>query len=287
MTTTHKQLTEEAFANHWQQQLQLGEDPPIAQLRLAERLHELGYRIPGDETAQTSARPALAVEPDKSEDVPKSIRLYEYPWTVCDQNFRETVTAQLNLVDDKYQVSQSTQIETCPLDWYENYQLLRLTDAAWNNDRLRLYYLIGPTADLFRLIGTSPAIHEVNAKAPIKLTRQNVLSYVVFFCYFVHGEEGPFYVLESMDDPILDSFRSLTVDPLLLETAFAVIEGTAKRATLTEVTADGNYECQAVVFYSNALFEVRFVVYPTGMVEMLEDDPIAADMPFRLQAVIR
>lgn len=287
MTTDYKVLTEEAFTNHWRQQLQLGQQLSTAQLRLAERLRELGYRVPGIETAETPATISPAVEHDKTEDVPKSVRFYEYPWTVCDQKFKDLLIAQLDLVDQSYQVSQSTQIETCRLDFYESYQLLRLADAAWNNDRLRLYYLSGPDGDLFRLNGTSPAIHEVNAKAPIKLTSQNVLSYLVFFCYFVHGDEGPFYILESIDDPILDAFRTPQGDPLLHETTFSVMEGTAKRATLKEVTAEGNYRCDAVVFYSNALFVASFEVVPTGMIEMIDDEPIAADLPFKFQTVIR
>ena len=44
-----------------------------------------------------------------------------------------------------------------------------------------------------------------------------------------------------------------------------------------------HYLCDAVVFYSNALFIANFAVQPTGMIEMLDDEPIAADLPVRVE----
>src|SRR4029079_14561601 len=127
------------------------------------------------------------------------------------------------------------------------YKLVRLSDPHWINRRLRLYYLTGPNADLIRLTGTYTPIDEVNAKAPIKLTVDNVLSYLVFFCFFIHGERGPFYVLETMKDPFIDAFRSLEVDPHLLKTTLAIIEDTIKPAVLVRINVDGKYLCSAYI----------------------------------------
>jgi len=33
------------------------------------------------------------------------------------------------------------------------------------------------------------------------------------------------------------------------------------------------------VYYSNALFEAQYLIQPSGMVEMLDDEPVAADLP--------
>ena len=44
----------------------------------------------------------------------------------------------------------------------------------------------------------------------------------------------------------------------------------------------GHWLCDAVVFYSNALFIANFAVHPTGMIEMLDDEPIAADLTVRV-----
>ena len=122
--------------------------------------------------------------------------------------------------------------------------------------------------------GTSPPIHEVNDKAPIKVTEENVLDYLRFFCFFVRGEEGPFYVAESMDDP------SMPAD--MDEATRSVIEGTVAPAEFLGINEKNYFLCKAVVFYSNALFIANFAVQPSGMIEMLDDDPIAADLPVKI-----
>ena len=81
--------------------------------------------------------------------------------------------------------------------------LLELTDAGWQRPGLRLCYARLDDGKLLRLAGRSPPIHELNAAAPIRLTEHNVLDYVRFFGFFVRGEHGPFYVVESADDPLL------------------------------------------------------------------------------------
>lgn len=185
---------------------------------------------------------------------------------------------QINPIDDKYRVSgDSTQVHWRMLPFYETVALIRVHDPNWVNKKLNIYYLTDQ-GNLFRLNGTSPPIHEVNAKAPIKVTEENVLDYLRFFCFFVRGEEGPFYISESMEDPnmpgeIDDATRS-------------VVEGTVCPATFEGLNDQGHFLCDAVVFYSNALFRANFSVQPTGMIEMLDDEPIAADLPVKIDCPV-
>ena len=181
---------------------------------------------------------------------------------------------QINPVDGKYKVSaDSTQVHWRMLPFYESVALIRVKDPNWVNKKLNIYYLTDQ-GSLFRLNGTSPPIHEVNAKAPIKVKEQNVLEYLRFFCYCVRGEEGPFYIAESMADPKMPTEMD--------DTTRSVIEGTVREATFEGVNEQGHYLCDAVVFYSNALFIANFAVQPTGMIEMLDDEPIAADLPTKV-----
>ncbi len=186
--------------------------------------------------------------------------------------------SQINPVDGKYRVSaDTTQVHWRLLPFYDSVALIRVHDPNWVNKKLRIYYLTDQ-GTLFRLNGTSPPIHEINAKAPIKITEQNVLQYLKFFCFFVRGEEGPFYVAETMDDP------NMPVD--MDDATRSVIEGTVKPATYDGVNEKGYMLCEAVVFYSNALFIAKFAVQPTGMIEMLDDEPIAADLPVRVEVPV-
>ena len=181
---------------------------------------------------------------------------------------------QINPIDGKYRVSaESTQVHWRQLPFYDSVALIRVKDPNWVNQKLNIFYLTDQ-GNLFRLNGTSPPIHEVNAKAPIKVNEENVLDYLRFFCYFVRGEEGPFYIAESMDDPNMPTDMD--------DTTRSVVEGTVRGATFEGMNDQGHFLCDAVVFYSNALFIANFAVQPTGMIEMLDDEPIAADLPTRV-----
>jgi len=180
---------------------------------------------------------------------------------------------QINPIDSKYKVkAESTEVHWRTLPFYETVALIRVKDTNWTEKDLYIYYLTDQ-GNLFRLNGTSPPIHEVNDKAPIKVTEENVLDYLRFFCFFVRGEEGPFYVAESMDDPSM---------PEMDDSTRSVIEGTVAPAEFLGVNDKGYSLCKAVVFYSNALFIANFAVQPSGMIEMLDDDPIAADLPVKI-----
>ena len=190
----------------------------------------------------------------------------------------EGFLGQVNPIDGKYQVNgKTTEVAWRQLPFYDNMVLIRLRDRTWGKQKLSIYYLTDQGA-LYRLNGTSPPIHEVNAKAPIRVTEQNVLDYLRFFCFFVRGEEGPFLIAESMQDPYIPQ----TDDPKTK----AVIEGTVRAASYEGRNEQGYFMCDAVVYYANALFIATFAVQPGGMIEMLNDEPIAADLPVRVDAPV-
>lgn len=185
---------------------------------------------------------------------------------------------QINPVDGKYKVSaESTEVHWRMLPFYESVALIRVKDPNWVNKKLNIYYLTDQ-GNLFRLNGTSPPIHEVNAKAPIKITDDNVMEYLRFFCFFVRGEEGPFYVAEDMNDPNMPADMD--------DTTRSVVEGTIRPASFEGKNDQGHYLCDAVVFYSNALFIANFAIQPSGMIEMLDDEPIAADLPSKIEVPV-
>lgn len=199
--------------------------------------------------------------------------LMHYPWRAVPPSTRELLCEQVGPIDGKWRVTDETRVEAVSLPWYEGMVLFRLTDPAWL-PKLAIYYLgdsIAVSGSLYRLNGTSPPIHEVNATAPLVLNEQNVLGYMKFFCFFVRGQEGPFYILESADDPV--------IPPDAPESALAAMRNTVRAATLEGRDEHGNYLCSAVVWYSNAVFWSDFRVQQGGMVEMVDDEPIAADLP--------
>lgn len=185
---------------------------------------------------------------------------------------------QIDPIDNKFRVSpETTEVHWRTLPFYDSVALIRVRDPNWVNRKLNAYYLTDQ-GNLFRLNGTSPPIHEVNAKAPIKVTDDNVLDYLRFFCFFVRGEEGPFYIAEGMDDPNMPKDMD--------ENTRSVIEGTVRPASIDGMSEQGHYLCEAVVFYSNALFIANFAVQKSGMIEMLEDDPIAGELSVKVDCPV-
>lgn len=186
--------------------------------------------------------------------------------------------SQIDPIDGKHKVSaQSTRVHWRMLPFYDQVALIRVQDPNWINPRLNVYYLT-EQGNLYRLNGTSPPIHEVNAKAPVRITEENVLDYLRFFCFFVRGEEGPFLVAETATDPYLPRDAD--------EKTRTVLQNTIHPATYEGKNAQGHFLCDAVVYYSNALFLANFAVQPGGMIEMTDDEPVAADLTSRVDAPI-
>lgn len=199
-------------------------------------------------------------------------------WKPVEGEYLQGFLDQINPIDGKYKVSaQTSKVAWRKLPFYDEVVLVQVQDSTWSPGHLKVYYLT-EKGNLFRLNGTSPPIHEINAKAPVKITEDNVLEYLRFFCFFVRGEEGPFLIAEDMNNADMPK----TMDPQTR----SVIEGTVRPATYEGRNEQGFYLCDAVVFYANALFIANFAVQPTGMIEMLDDEPIAADLPIRVDAPI-
>jgi len=199
-------------------------------------------------------------------------------WNFVTGEELEGFLEQINPIDGKYRTSpQTTEVAWRSLPFYETVALIRVKDPNWVNKKMNIYYLTDQ-GNLFRLNGTSPPIHEVNSKAPIKINEDNVLDYLRFFCFFVRGDEGPFYVAEDMEDPNMPTDMD--------DTTRSVVQGTIRPASFEGMNAQGHFLCDGVVYYSNALFIANFSVQPTGMIEMLNDEPIAGDLKSKVDTPI-
>lgn len=199
-------------------------------------------------------------------------------WTPVEGDELVGFLDQVNPIGGKHKVSPATtKVEYRMLPFYDQVAMIRIKDPAWTPANLYLYYLTDQ-GNLYWLNGTSPPIHEINAKAPVKITDDNVLEYLRFFCFFVRGEEGPFLIAESMDDPYIPQNMD--------ERTRSVIEGTVRPAAYEGKNEKGFFLCDAVVFYSNAMFIANFAVQPGGMIEMLDDEPIAGDLAVKVDAPV-
>jgi hypothetical protein len=195
-------------------------------------------------------------------------------WNAVNDAEKQGFFDKVGEIDGKHKPeAESTEVHWRQLPFYKNVALVRLRDPNWDPANLNVYYLTHK-GELTRLDGTSPPIHMTNAEAPIKVTDDNVLDYLRFFCFFVRGEEGPFLVSETMDTYGLPQDMD--------EGTRRAIEGVLRPASYEGKNEDGHYLCDAIVFYSNALFLSNFAVQPSGMIEMMEDDPLVTDLTSRV-----
>jgi len=186
--------------------------------------------------------------------------------------------SQIGTVDGRHRTNPaSTKVSWRALPFYDQVVLIRVRDANWDPAHLNIFFLANQ-GNLSRLDGQSAPIHMVNAEAPVRINEQNILDYLRFFCFFVRGEDGPFLIAESMDDPAMPRAPD--------ETTRRAIEGTIRPASYEGKNPDGNFMCDAIVFYSNALFLATFSVEPTGMIHMLDDQPLAQELPTRVDAPV-
>lgn len=131
------------------------------------------------------------------------------------------------------------------------------------------------------LDGTSRPIHFFNSQArgDLQITRNTVVQYLKFFCEFVHGDAGAFYLLEAADD--LKWRKDAAVgqakrDLLLLKIQVPVHAPTWKGGAQDDIET---FHCVATVNYGEGIFWAFFDVNSSGFVEMTDDFPLVEELP--------
>ena len=180
----------------------------------------------------------------------------------------------INPIQGKHNASPATAtVEWTQLPFYTSIALVRINDAVWPLNTGPFWFL-AKQGRMFLLDGSSAPIHDANEADPIKVSEQNALEYLRFFCYFVHGDEGPFLIVEDINHPAIDKAR-------LDDAKRRVIEDAIRPAAFEGRSAAGALEASAMVLYGNALFSARFSMTENGMIEMIDDEPVAADLPVK------
>lgn len=164
-------------------------------------------------------------------------------------------------------------IRVFDVPFYADVPLMELRPRSTAAATGRLCFLLSDDS-LYRLNGTSPPIHEVNAKQKPRIGEDTVLQYLAFFCFFVRGEEGPFLIVDRPENGFLPDYGDQKTEVL---NVFRPARSWIK-------DEDGNWLLSGVVCYSNAHFFADFRVQPSGMVEMVDDTPLVADLPASVDA---
>jgi hypothetical protein len=197
-----------------------------------------------------------------------------YAWQNVPGQQAEPFLKLVNPIQGKFTANPETAtVKWAQVPFYKSVALVQIHDSTWPPGK-GVFWFLAKQGKMFLLDGSSAPIHDANEADPILVTEDNCLEYLRFFCFFVHGDEGPFFVIEGLDHPALDSEK---MDDSMRKT----IEAALLPVTYEGRAEDGNLETTAMVLYGNALFSARFAMSPSGMIEMTDDEPIAADLPVK------
>src|SRR5262249_52571474 len=128
----------------------------------------------------------------------------------------------------------------------------------------------------FLLDGTSTPIHATNEIEELVLDDDTVTDYLHFFMYFLRADEGAFVLVESPDEVTqgLDADADADADA---EPGTRTLEEVQKLATPVTWHKDaGRWVFDATVAYDATVFKASIAVDPSGLTEMIDDDPVGA-----------
>ena len=166
-----------------------------------------------------------------------------------------------------------TNIRYAPLSFYETGGLLSMSFRDENEAESINYYLLDTTnGQLYPLNGKSSPIHQANFDIPLNIKDlAGAAAYLRFFCTFIQ-DQSSWLIVESMNE-------IPWIEGVPLE-AKQVVQGKLRPLKVwREEGDDKNWYATATVSYSNAIFYAKFRIEDTGMVHMLDDSAVIANLP--------
>ena len=184
---------------------------------------------------------------------------------------------------------QPPRIRIADLPFYRNYKLLELSGPGpqgWQ----RSYALAAATSGVDSVVpldGSSPPLHRIN-KLPdeLRLDAESVVPYLAFFCWAVQGEEGSFQIPRSTwrEIPLLRAPDDTQREGLARgDWGIRPMDPEEERSKGFPARSEGEFRFGTTIAYSNAVFRTWMAVSPSGMVTMLDDKPIVAEIPTRIE----
>jgi ankyrin repeat protein len=185
-------------------------------------------------------------------------------WTAVDGNAHARIVKDLGALSLRQPVSEQARIDWATLSFYraDKVRMLRIRDATWPVPTPQ-YFLEFESSSLRHLDGRSLHIHDANDVAGLRLTEQSVVDYVRFFCAFVHGDEGPFTVV--------DSSSHVGLPETLPDHVRKRVSECVRPAHCDGRDDSGKLLVSATTWYGGELFFSDFSVESSGAIEMEAD----------------
>ena len=193
-------------------------------------------------------------------------------WMLVESDLRTVILDKFSIIDETYPVDLNSDIKKGHLSFYvaEKIEIIRIKSENWNNSELSIYF-IKSDEQYYRLNGESKNIHEINKQTPIVLNKENVLDYLRFFCFFVHGSGGPFIIAEGLNQH--------EIPPDLTTEELQEIEKVIRPADLVGFDEETNeFIVMTTVFYFEGIFYADFGITKEGYITMIDDLPVISGL---------
>lgn len=195
-------------------------------------------------------------------------------WNPVSSEDLAALSDQLDMIDGVATVQPSTTTaRRFLLPFYSDCHLVELQDPSWRPQGVRACYL-EHQGELTRLNGDSKPIHRANARYGLDLTEATAPQYLSFFCFFIHSDEGPFLIVDRLNNSFLPQ------DPqtrATLSENFRPVENFGRGE-------HGGWRLSGLIYYGFALFYADFLLATGGMIEMVDDVPAGPPLTARIDA---
>ena len=154
------------------------------------------------------------------------------------------------------------------LPFYNDYYLLELVNLVTVPAYAK--YAICKPGDVNVMDWTVDPIYDVNQKAPINITADNVIPYIKFFSDYVFTSDGQRKIIEMLDDiPWLE-----TAKPYQKVRAQSFLQP----ARVTHEYDDGGYRVEVTDMALYNLYKSVIFVHSNGTIDWLIQDTLVEDM---------
>lgn len=238
-------------------------------VRELERL--LTFRVPGHESPITGVR------------FPRRTRVphVELTWETLSRNEEPS---WYEVLDDFDVRNENLVLRRADLSFYGRFRLLEVLEPKQATYR-RSYALASSDEgrpDLRPMNGKAGLIHAVNAiPDELQLDESTADDYLRFFCWAVHGEQGPFSIPLTFRELDFEDAPTKEQRQTLREIDFSVrpLADADPQRTESPKDAPPVFRRLAQIAHGSTIFEAWFAIDETGGIAMDHDEPRIADLP--------
>ncbi len=197
-------------------------------------------------------------------------------WTTLDAEARSSELDRFatDTISSRLEGWDLERVRSLRVDFYDDASLYEI--ELRRDDERAVFTYLRTGSRTTAIDGQSPQIHSLNAEALLRIESiHQAVAYLRFFVGALKGAEGRFQVVEEVDDLLW-----------LPDAADADREAIAGKLRLLDIaeSPEGGWRGSGTLVYTSAVFDADFELAERGMVEMLNDTTVAADLPVFIES---